>query len=64
MEIPSITCIYCNQSDQKVPLLSFTFHGSPYWICPEHLPILIHHPAQLAGSLPGVEQQTPAEGHS
>jgi hypothetical protein len=27
----------------------------PYWICPQHLPILIHKPVRLAEKLPGLE---------
>ncbi len=26
-----------------------------YWICPQHIPILIHDPSKLAGKLPGAE---------
>jgi hypothetical protein len=51
MTINSPACIYCNLSDQDIPLLSFQYRNEPYWICPEHLPILIHHPDQLADKL-------------
>lgn len=45
-------CVYCEQDDSLVPLIEFTFHEKAYWICPQHLPILIHKPEQLAGKLP------------
>jgi hypothetical protein len=58
------TCIYCGQNDQNVPLIQFQFHGEQYWICPTHLPILIHQPDQLAGKLTGLEQLLPSEGQA
>ena len=38
-------CIVCEQDSQNVPLMPFEFKGKSYWICPQHLPILIHKPA-------------------
>ncbi len=54
-------CIYCNRTAQIVPLLQFEFQGEQYWICPQHLPILIHQPAQLAGKVKGFESLEPSE---
>ena len=62
MAITSMTCVYCGQNDQNVPLLQFAFQGEYFWICPQHLPILIHHPEQLASKLPGLEQINPGGG--
>lgn len=62
MATASMTCVYCGQNDQNVPLLEFTFQGEHSWICPQHLPILIHHPEQLAGKLPGLGQVNPVGG--
>ena len=39
------------------------FQGNTYWICPQHLPILIHDPARLVGILPGAENLRPADHH-
>jgi len=60
----SPTCIYCEQSDQNIPLISFQLQGIQHWICPQHLPILIHQPARLADKLPDLERITPAEGQA
>lgn len=49
------TCIYCERSENEVPLIQLKYHGENLSICPQHLPILIHHPEQLAGKLPGAE---------
>jgi len=57
----AIYCLYCQRSDEEVPLLNLRFKGSDAWICAQHLPILIHKPAQLADKLPGLEGLTPAE---
>jgi hypothetical protein len=48
-------CLYCKRTSQQVPLLSVEFKDQPYWICPEHLPIMIHKPHLLASILPGIE---------
>ncbi len=53
------TCLVCEQSSQEIPLLVLEFQGQQYWICPQHLPILIHHPDQLVGKLPGAENLQP-----
>lgn len=50
------TCIVCKKSSQEIPLLTIDFQGQQYSICPQHLPILIHHPEQLTGLLPGSEK--------
>ncbi len=52
------TCIYCNRGEQERPLLQFAYRGWHYWICPEHLPVLIHHPEQLTEKLAGYEPFT------
>ena len=54
-------CIACERTDDSIPLLSFDFKGNQYWICPQHVPILIHKPEQLTGKLPGAEDLDPAD---
>ena len=53
----------CDRDDAVVPLVRLDYRGEPLWICPEHLPILIHDPARLAGRLAGAERLKPAEHH-
>jgi hypothetical protein len=57
------TCVYCERSSNEVPLVSIRSQGQAFWICPQHLPVLIHQPLELAGKLPGVENLTSPEGH-
>lgn len=61
MTTPS--CLYCERDSDQVPLLTIQYQGKELWICPQHLPILIHKPAKLASKLPGVENLDPPEGH-
>jgi hypothetical protein len=41
-------CLYCQLNDTQVPLIDLSYRGSKIFICPQHLPILIHKPEQLA----------------
>ncbi len=54
-------CIVCERSNQEVPLLSMSYQDQHYWVCPSHLPVLIHKPNQLIGKLPGAENLSPHE---
>jgi len=55
METESHACIACGHTSERVPLLQMEYRGQTFWVCPQHLPILIHKPEQLAGKLPGAE---------
>ncbi len=57
------SCLYCKLNSNQVPLLNFSYQGKELWICPQHLPILIHEPQKLAGKLPGAENLSPPQGH-
>lgn len=48
-------CIFCNRDNKQVPLVQLSYMDKDYWICPQHIPILIHDPSKLAGKLPGAE---------
>ena len=53
MEATTEKCIVCERDSNTVPLLVIWHQGKNYWICPEHLPVLIHRPHELADKLPG-----------
>lgn len=40
-------CVHCARSSEEIPLVRLHYRGSDYWICPQGIPILIHHPEQL-----------------
>jgi hypothetical protein len=49
-------CLVCEQTNDEIPLIAISYQGNQYWICPSHLPVLIHKPGQLVGKLPGAEK--------
>ena len=51
----NLECVICKASNAKIPLLQLNYQNQTYWICPQHMPALIHKPAELAGMLPGAE---------
>ncbi|UCF19945.1 MAG: hypothetical protein JSU87_00605 [Gemmatimonadota bacterium] len=57
------TCLACRRGSETTPLIPLVYRGSELWICPQHLPILIHDPARLIGILPGAEDLSPADHH-
>ena len=56
-------CLACGSTDRETPLVQLVHRGSENWICPQHLPILIHDPGRLIGILDGAESLSPAEHH-
>jgi hypothetical protein len=56
-------CVACHRGTDATPLLQLEYQDAPFWICPQHLPILIHDPARLIGILPGAENLRPADHH-
>ena len=56
-------CLACSRGADATPLLQLAYLETEFWICPQHLPILIHDPAQLIGLLPGAEKLEPADHH-
>lgn len=54
-------CVACNRTGGEIPLITLDFRGRKFWICPQHLPMLIHDPRSLIGRLPGAEGMEPAE---
>lgn len=56
-------CLACGRDPDTTPLIRLAYMDSTFWICPQHLPILIHDPARLTGMLPGAEKLSPAEHH-
>jgi len=57
------SCLACGQDDTRTPLVALEYRGERTWICPRHLPVLIHDPGQLVGKLPGAENLSPADHH-
>ncbi len=56
-------CLACQRGTDATPLIPLEYRDSKVWICPQHLPLLIHDPARLIGKLPGAENLRPADHH-
>ena len=56
-------CLACERDSHATPLVALEYQDTRMWICPQHLPILIHDPAQLIGKLEGAEKLRPADHH-
>lgn len=51
----SAKCLVCERDSNQIPLMAFQYRLATVWICPEHLPILIHQPGRLADRLAGAD---------
>jgi hypothetical protein len=56
-------CLACERGSDVTPLIAIEYRGERLWICPQHLPVLIHDPGQLVGRLTGAEDLRPADRH-
>lgn len=54
-------CVVCQRGAEEIPLIRVEYRESGFWICPQHMPVLIHDPAKLVGMLPGAEKLRPAD---
>lgn len=63
MKEGQLGCIVCGRTSDEVPVIPFRFKGKDYCVCPQHLPVMIHKPGQLADILPGIEAMGGSEGH-
>ncbi len=52
-------CLNCNRPETVIPLVNMRYAGKQSWICSQCLPVLIHHPHQLAGKLAGMDKVEP-----
>ena len=48
-------CLVCKKSSADIPVTKFYYQKSEFYICPQHIPILIHNPHELVGFLDGAE---------
>lgn len=48
---PEDRCLYCERTEAEIPLVSWRYRGRTFCLCPEHLPLLIHAPEELASLL-------------
>lgn len=63
MNNPAEKCIVCERSSAEIPLIPLHYQNAMIWICPQHLPVLIHNPEQLADKLPGAASFGKPDNH-
>jgi hypothetical protein len=63
MQTANKACVMCGRGPQDTPVLRLEFRDTAFWICPQHLPVLIHDPSQLVGRLAGAESLKPSDFH-
>jgi len=50
-------CLVCDVTDEQAPLVRLVYRGERVWICPQHMPVLIHNTDELAARLAEVGGQ-------
>ena len=48
-------CLLCQAKDNETILVNMSYKGNSIWMCPVHLPVLIHSPQKLVGVIEGAE---------
>jgi hypothetical protein len=48
-------CLVCKTASTEIPVTKFYYQENEFFICPQHIPILIHNPQQLIGLLDGAD---------
>jgi hypothetical protein len=49
-------CIVCKKSPTEIPVTKFYHKQSEFYICCQHIPVLIHNPEQLVGLIDGADK--------
>lgn len=49
-------CLVCEKSSNETPVTKFHYQESEFYICPQHIPVLIHRPQELVGLLDGADK--------
>ncbi|MBN2667709.1 MAG: hypothetical protein JXR60_00655 [Bacteroidales bacterium] len=48
-------CIVCGKTHEEIPITKFKFKSVKFYICSQHIPVLIHEPQKLIGLLPDAD---------
>lgn len=48
-------CLVCKKPSTEIPVTKFYYQESEFYICPQHMPVIIHNPQQLIGLLDGAD---------
>lgn len=48
-------CLVCKKSSAEIPVTKFYYKESEFYICPQHMPTIIHKPQELVGLIDGAD---------
>ncbi len=48
-------CLVCKKPSNEIPVTQFYYKDSSFYICPQHMPVIIHNPQELIGLLDGAD---------
>lgn len=48
-------CLVCKKESTEIPVTKFYYKNDEFYICPQHMPVIIHNPQQLVGLLDGAD---------
>jgi len=48
-------CLVCKKTSNEIPVTKFYYQEKEFYICPQHIPIIIHKPQELVGLLDGAD---------
>ena len=48
-------CLVCKKASTEIPVTKFYYQENEFYICPQHMPTIIHNPQELIGLLDGAD---------
>jgi len=49
-------CLVCKRTSDDTPVTNFYYKEKTFYICTQHIPVLIHNPQELVGLLEGADK--------
>ena len=49
-------CLVCKKPSDEIPVTRFYYMDNSFYICPQHMPVIIHNPQELIGLLEGADK--------
>jgi hypothetical protein len=49
-------CLVCKRSSDETPVTNFHYQEKVFYVCTQHIPVLIHNPQELIGLLDGADK--------
>ena len=49
-------CLVCKKASTEIPVTKFYYQDSEFFICPQHMPTIIHNPQELIGLIDGADE--------